>query len=68
MTNDTPTIVVAALHRALIRGTHRAHEYLTARGRRVSGKPVSPVGVALLARADACDNNVEALVRFIDGL
>jgi len=64
--SDAPA-VTAALFRALIRGTHQAHEYLTARGRRVAGKDVSPAGVALLARADGCAG-VEALVRFIDSL
>jgi len=64
--SDAPA-VTAALFRALIRGTHRAHEYLTARGRRAAGKAVDDTGAALLAQADGCAG-VEALVRFIDSL
>jgi len=65
--SDTPSIVVAALHRAWIRGTHRAHKYLTARGRRCAGKDVSPVGVALLATADGF-TTIESLAAWIDSL
>jgi len=67
MTNDTPTIVIYALRKALNRNSRRVHTYLDARGDRAVGKEPSPVGKELLALADKCETP-ESLVRFIDSL
>jgi len=65
--NDTPTIIIHALRRALNRDSHLVHAYLDARGDRAVGKEPSPVGKELLAMADECETP-ESLVRFIDSL
>jgi len=67
MTNDTPTIVIYALRRALNRDSHRVHTYLDARGDRAVGKAVSAVGAELLAQEGQCATP-EELAKWIDAL